>query len=153
MTGTPAIEQVTAQRTATVHLTVKAVDLPKHMDPAIQEVLQALAAQGLAPSGPMFTYHHRAPSDTFDFEVGFPIDGEFAASGRVKAGELPAARVARAVHQGPYEELPGAWQALGAWLKEQGLHATDRFFERYLNDPTGLAPSEYRTEINRVLAT
>lgn len=151
MIDTPIIVEVPVQNTATIHLVIPGMDMPKHMDPAILEVLRVLAEQGVKPSGPMFTYHHRMPSDTFDFEVGFPVDAPIRASGRVKPSELPTARVARTIHHGPYEGLHGAWTAFGTWIKENALDAEPRFFERYLGDPSQEDPSEYRTELNRIL--
>lgn len=151
MIDKPTIVEVPMQRTATIHLNIPGMDMPKHMDPAIQEILQVLAEQGLKPSGPMFTYHHRMPSATFDFEVGFPVEGVIQPSGRVKASELPAVKVARTIHHGPYEGLQGAWMAFGKWITENELDAEPRFFERYLGDPSKQDPSEYRTEINRIL--
>jgi effector-binding domain-containing protein len=151
MIDTPTIHQVAAQRTATIHLTISGTDMPSHMDPAIKEVLKVLSDQGITPTGPMFCYHHRMPTDTFDFEVGFPVDREVAEHGRVKPSSIPAAKVARTIHHGPYEELHSAWQAFNKWVKENNVQVEDRFFERYLDDPTKQDPSEYRTEINRCL--
>lgn len=151
MIDTPTIAQVPAQRTATIHLEIPGMDMPKHMDPAIQEIMRVLSEQGVKPNGPMFTYHHRMPNETFDFEVGFPVDAVIQPSGRVKPSELPAVKVARTIHHGPYEGLHGAWTAFGAWVKENGLDTEPRFFERYLGDPSQQDPSEYRTEINRIL--
>ncbi len=151
MIDTPVIREVPAQRTATIHLIIPGMDMPKHMDPAIQEILRVLAEQGLKPSGPMFTYHHRMPHETFDFEVGFPVATVIQPSGRVKPSELPAARVARTIHHGPYEGLHGAWSAFGKWITEKALDAEPRFFERYLGDPSKQEPSAYRTELNRIL--
>lgn len=148
----PAIVTTTAVPAATIHLVIPGMDMPKHMDPAIQEIIHVLAEQGLHPAGPMFSYHHRRPSDTFDFEIGFPVTKAIVESGRVKNGVLPAARVVRSVYQGPYEQLAGAWRALEKWVKEQGVKETGRFWERYLNNPDEVKdPNEYRTELNWVI--
>ena len=99
----------------------------------------------------MLPYHHRMPGDTFDFEIGFPVDADVKPTGRVKPSELPAVHVARTIHHGPYEGLSDAWRAFGQWVKDQGLEADTRLYERYLDDPTKTDPSAYRTEINRIL--
>lgn len=151
MIDEPTIQHTAAQRTAKVHLTIPGSDMSKHIDPAVKEVLQVLKAQGIAPAGPLYSFHHCMPSDTFDFDIGFPVDAPVEASGRVQPGELPAARVARTFHHGPYEGLQEAWLAFGAWVKAQGLPADKRFYERYLDDPTMTDPSRYRTELNRIL--
>jgi effector-binding domain-containing protein len=127
--------------------------MPKYMDPAIHEILQVLADQGLRPAGPMFSNHHRRPSDTFDFEIGFPVTRALTESGRVKNGILSAERVARSVYEGPYEGLSQAWPALQDWVRQQGLAETGRFFERYLNNPDEVEdPKDYRTELNWVVS-
>ena len=151
MISTPEVISTKEILTAVIHLVIPGRDMPKYMDPAIQEILKVLSDQGIKPVGPMFSYHHRMPSDTFDFEIGFPVDSEIKPMGRVQPSELPAAHVARTIHHGPYEGLSDAWREFGQWVKTQGLDADSRFYERYLDDPTKTAPSEYRTEINRIL--
>ena len=152
MIGPPEVVTTQEVPTATIHLVVPGRDMPKYMDPAIQEIIQVLAHQGLHPVGPMFSYHHRRPSDTFDFEIGFPVANAITESGRVKNGSLPAERVARTVYRGPYEGLSQAWPALRDWVRQQGLAETGRFFERYLNNPDEVKDAkEYRTELNWVI--
>lgn len=148
----PTIVATEQQTTAVIHLVIPGHDMPKYMDPAIQEVLRTLAEQGLRPAGPMFSYHHRRPSDTFDFELGFPVAKRIEPAGRVVSGTLPAAKVVRTVYQGPYEGLGQAWGELQAWVREQKLQESGRFWERYLNNPDEVkGPEEYRTELNWVI--
>lgn len=149
----PELITTTEVPTATIHLVVPGKDMPKYMDPAIREILQVLADQGLHPVGPMFSYHHRRPSDTFDFEIGFPVTRAITESGRVKNGKLPAERVVRSVYQGPYDGLSLAWPKLQEWVRGQGLSETGRFFERYLNNPDEVKDAkDYRTELNWVIS-
>ena len=101
----------------------------------------------------MFSYHHRRPSDTFDFELGFPVSKAITPMGRVVNGQLPAERVVRAVYQGPYEGLAQAWPTLRNWVREQGHGEMGRFWESYLNNPNEVTgPEEYRTELNWVIS-
>jgi effector-binding domain-containing protein len=148
----PELTTTTDVPAATIHLVVPGKDMPKYMDPAIQEIIQVLADQGMRPVGPMFSYHHRRPSDTFDFEIGFPVAKRMDEKGRVKNSALPAAKVVRAVYQGPYEQLGNAWGELQAWVRDQKLQEDGRFFERYLNNPDEVKdPKDYRTELNWVI--
>ena len=140
------------QPMAAIHLLAARHELEKLMDPAIQEVLQAIKEQGMQPAGPLVAYHHRRPTDTFEFEIGFPVTGAIRPTGRVKASLLPAARVMRAMHHGPYEQLAEAWQQLMEAVKEKGLVGTGRFWECYLNAPgPDVAPADLRTELNLVV--
>lgn len=152
MITTPEVVTTTEQHAATIHLIIPGRDMPRYMDPAIQEVIKVIMEQGIGIIGPMFSYHHRRPSDTFDFEIGFPVSRALNETGRVKNSALPAAKVVRAMYQGPYERLGDAWRALQEWVREQKLPETGRFFECYLNNPDEVKdPKDYRTELNWVL--
>ena len=54
--------------------------------------------------------------------------------------------------QGPYELIAPAYEALWAWMAEQGLVPNGPPRELYLNDPSGLDPAEYLTEIQVPIA-
>jgi len=70
----------------------------------------------------------------------------------VTPGELPAARVARAVYQGTYEGLGPAWGELIDWISAEGLEPAPDFWESYLAGPENYPdPASFRTELNRPL--
>ena len=153
MIDTPQVVQTEARPAAVIHLTVPRAEIQNVMGPAIGEITAALAAQGIAPAGPMFSHHLRMDPQTFDVEVGFPVATPVAAAGRVKPGELPAARVARTVYHGPYEGLHSAWGELDRWVADQGLTPLPHLWESYVAGPeSGPDPSTWRTELNRPLA-
>lgn len=148
-------ERITTKEviTAVIHLTIPGRDMPKYMDPAIQEIIRTVLSQGIRITGPMFSYHHRRPSDTFDFEIGFPVSSAVRPEGRVINSTLPSATVVRSVYTGPYEGLAQAWTALQQWVRANGHPETGRFWERYLNNPDEVQdPSDYRTELNWVVS-
>lgn len=148
----PEIITTTEQPAATIHLVIPCQDMGRYMDPAIQEVLKALEAQGMRPAGPMFSLHNRRPTDHFDFEIGFPVEKAISPAGRVNNSKLPAMKVARTVYHGPYDGLVGGWRALEAWVKQEKLPATERFWECYLNNPDEVEdPKDYKTELNWVI--
>jgi len=141
------------QLTAVIHLTVPRAEIGNVMGPAIAEVLDAIAAQGMAPTGPCFSYHHKRPSDTFDFDVGFPVGKPIAPAGRVKMGKLPAAKVVRTKYRGGYEGLGAAWGEFCAWIEAEGLEVQENLWERYLSGPESSPdPNQWSTELNRRLA-
>ena len=152
MNTKPEVITTQAQHTAVIHLVIPGRDMPKYMDPAIKEILKALKDQGLQPAGPMFSYHHRRQSATFDFEIGFPVAKGIKPSGRVVKGALPSEKVVRSVYQGPYEGLASAWGELQAWVREQKIAESGRFWECYLDNPAEVEdPKYYRTELNWVI--
>ncbi len=138
--------------TAVIHLVIPGRDILKYMDPAIQEIIKAITGQGIQIAGPMFSYHHCRPGDTFDFEIGFPVTKAIKEEGRVKNSKLPAVQVVRSVYQGPYEGLAQAWPALQQWVRANGHGETGSFWESYLNNPDEVKdPKEYRTELNWIV--
>ena len=152
MIDPPQIAQSAAARTAVIRLKIPRDQIQHVMGPAIGEVSAALAAQGIAATGPWFSHHFRIDPTSFDFEVGVPVASPVAPAGRVTAGELPAARVARTVYHGGYEGLGGGWGALEKWIAAEGLAAGPDFWERYLVGPeSGPDPATWRTELNRPL--
>ena len=54
MIETPQIVPTEARITAKIRLTVPRTEIRKVMEPGIKEVISALAAQGIAPAGPLF---------------------------------------------------------------------------------------------------
>ena len=152
MIETPAIVQTAEQHAAVVHVTVRRGEIEKAMGPAIQEVVIAIASQGMAPAGAFFAHHLRLDAKMFDFEAGFPIHGVIEPTGRVYAGTLPAARVARTHYVGPYDGLFNAWAEFNAWMKAEGLMPASDLWECYLVGPeSGKPPTAYRTQLNRPL--
>jgi effector-binding domain-containing protein len=141
---------------ALIRLTIPGSEMGKEFPRAIHEILDALKAEGITPAGPPFARHFRFDPETFDFEVGFPVSESPGAglepSGRMVAGELPAARIVRTVHHGSYDGLPAAWQAFSERIRDAGILVADEFRERYVVGPeAGPDPSHWRTELSWVL--
>src|SRR3954454_3786509 len=109
MLDTPHVTESPARTAAVIRLTVPQRELPSVMGPAVGELMAALEAQGVTPTGPLFAHYLSMESGLFDFEVGVPVSAPVAPAGRVQPGQLPAARVARATYRGPYEGLHNAW--------------------------------------------
>jgi effector-binding domain-containing protein len=148
----PHITQTTEQHTAALHLTVPSDQIRSVMGSGVAEVLAALSAQGIAPTGPWFTHHFRRPTDTFDFQIWFPVAQPIAPSGRVVPGTWPAMTVARTVYHGDYSGLPAAWGEFHQWIDANGHKTTLDLWERYLVNPDSSPdPSSWRTELNRPL--
>jgi effector-binding domain-containing protein len=161
---------------AVIHLQ----DIPRdaiqaEMGPAIQEVLRVLAERHVKPTGPLFAHHLTQSSETFDVEVGFPIDKEVIiesstscdGDGRrvvVKNSSLPSGTMAYTCHVGPYEELYAAWKEFAEWMmlpinnnnnnssSMKNRKKGDTLFEIYTIGPeTTTNANEYRTELYQTL--
>lgn len=152
ITGTdPVPELVTVEPTTTavVRGTIAAAEVTDFFDRSFSVLGEAIAAQGVAPTGPAFARYRGIPDETMDLEVGFPTDRAVEPDGSVEPGELPAGQLARLVHAGGFDGLGGAWQRLGAWIAEQGLTPDEAYWEVYLTEPSPeMDPAELRTEAN-----
>jgi len=152
MIDTPEITQTSAVATAIIHLTIPREQIREVMGPAIGELMGTLAAQGVKPAGAVYSHHLRMDPATFDFEVGVPVSSPVVPTGRVRPGQLPAARVARTVYHGGYEGLGGAWGEFDAWLKANGHRTAPNLWECYVVGPeSGPDPAGWRTQLNRPL--
>ena len=152
MLSAPEIIHTTAQDAAVIHLTVPRSEMMKVFGPAVAELMKTLADQGIEPVGAVFAHHLKMSSETFDFELGVKVLRPVKAAGRVKPGELPATKVARAVYTGPYEGLFGAWAEFNTWMKANGHVQGDSLWEVYSVGPQSSPdPTTWRTELNRPL--
>lgn len=154
MLDTPHISQTTARLTAIIHLTIPRNEMQHVFGPSITELMTTLAAQGIAPAGPVFAHHLRRPADTFDFELSVPVTVPVVATGRVKPSQWPAMKVARTVYTGPYEGLPAAWGEFMDWIEANGHTPAPDLWECYVTGPQSSPDSAtWRTELNQPLIT
>jgi len=153
MLDTPRIVNTTAQAAAVIRLTIPREQMQQVFGPAVAELLTTLAAQGVEPVGAVFAHHLAMTDDRFDFELGVKVTAPVKATGRVKPGELPAAKVARTIYSGPYEGLPGAWDEFMAWMAANGHKPAPDLWELYSVGPQSSPdPAVWRTELTRPLA-
>ena len=152
MIDTPHIAQSPARLTAVIHITTPREKIREVMGPGIQELMATIAAQGIAPAGPLFSRHLRIDPAIFDFEISVPVSATVTPAGRVRPSQLPAVTVARTIYHGPYEGLGEAWGEFCAWLTANGLRPAADLWECYLAGPESSPdPSQWRTELNRPL--
>ncbi len=148
----PHVTHSDRQETAVIAFTIPRSEIRNVMGPGIAELMAVVTALGVGPTGPWYSYHRRLDPELFDFEIGVPVSSPVTPSGRVLAGSLPSAKVARAVYLGPYEGLGAAWSEFGAWITEHGDAGRGDIWERYLVGPeSGPDGTAYRTELNRPL--
>jgi effector-binding domain-containing protein len=153
MLAAPEIIMTNVQEAAVIRLTIPRSEMMKVFGPAVGELMAALAAQGVEPVGAVFAHHLKMSPDIFDFELGVQVSAPVKATGRVKPGQLPAGKVARAVYRGPYEGLPSAWGEFDKWMRANGHEQAENLWEVYSVGPQSSPdPANWRTELNRPLA-
>ena len=137
---------------AVIHITCPRDEIQNVMGSAIAEVIAVARSQGVGPTGPVFSHHFDMQPGIFNFEVGVPVSSPLRPVTRVKAGELPAAKVARTVYTGPYEGLGEAWEEFTDQVEAAGHQRASNLWECYLTDPNKTQDdSQFETELNRPL--
>ncbi len=129
----------------------KVVSLRKTIDVSqihslFQQLRQQLADRGLKLAGPTQSlYHGREFSyERMDIEAQAVV-----AQDGLGIGEKPAQLCACVVHQGPYEQIHYAYDALTAWLAQNpDYQVCGPAIERYLKDEASVSdPEELETGI------
>ena len=128
------LTDLSPQPAAVIRAQVAPPDLPEFLGRAFEEVLAVVGQQGLAPAGPPFGRY--VPSgERFEVTVGFPVDAEVSASGRVTPDELPGGTVAATMHTGAYDAVGAAYDATTDWVADHGLTTSGTPWESYLDGP------------------
>lgn len=154
MIDTPKVVEGSARQIAYIHLTVPRDEIQFVMGPGITEIVETITAQGIAITGPWFTHHLRRPTDSFDFNICFPVATPVKETGRVKSAIIPAAQTIQTVYQGPYEGLGDAWGEFIKWIDNSNHETGEDLFECYVQGPqTSDDSSTWRTELSRQLVT
>ena len=111
-----------------------------------QELRQELVKRGLTQAGPIqMLYHGQEFSyEKADVEAQAVVLGE--GPGVTHKPAYPTC--ATVLHRGPYDGIPGAYEALAAWM---AAHPEYRIcgpaIDRYLNDPDTTPPEQLETGI------
>jgi effector-binding domain-containing protein len=132
MIDTPQIIQTETQLTASIQLVVPKSQIREVMGPGLQEIMAALKAQGITPTGPWLTHHFRMDPKVFDYEICVPVPTPVKPVGRVKPGQLSARKIARTLYHGPYEGLGDAWGEFMDWIESNGHTKAEDLWEQYL---------------------
>jgi effector-binding domain-containing protein len=83
-----------------------------------------------------------------DLEAAFPVVGDTAPeSEEIKFYELPAAKVAKVLYKGPYDQIGPTYNKLFEWLKDNDKQIAGFFRECYLNDPNEVGMENALTEV------
>lgn len=140
--------EIQAQQTLSVTVQTTPETIGESFGEAMTKLGAYREASGALMAGPPYARYHTWGDDV-TMEVGFPVGDETAGEGEIRRGELPAGRVACAVHTGPYPTLREAYAAMQAWMQTSGRQPSGAPWELYLTDPSlpGIEPDAYQTEI------
>lgn len=139
-----------AQPTLVVRGKVAMAEIKDFLERAYHLIAERTAECGAHFAGPPFARYRPLDAEFSEFEVeaGFPVIVQVPCSGEVEPSELPAGPAAVTYHVGPYDEMKPAYDAVLAWVEEQGVVADGPAWEVYHSDPSAEPdPAGWRTEI------
>jgi len=136
-----------AQPTLSIRTTTSIKELPQELGRAYGAIGQYMAEIGEQPSGAPYAAYYTFDMESMDIEIGFPVASNLPGKGEIQSGEIPAGRIAQCLYTGPYNKIEPAYNALTAYVEQQGDEATGVAYEFYLNDPGEVAPEELLTQI------
>ena len=116
------------------------------------DILQLLASQQKAPSGPPFARYFGMSAGTFEIEFGFPVENGVEGDGKIVTGSTPSGKAASCMYIGPYGEIEAAYDALMKWVDDNGFALNGEAYEIYLDNPAETPPDQLRTRIYLMLA-
>lgn len=145
MTYQCQIQSRDAQPAVTVRTTCSVQELSSLLGQTYGRLMQYLGQAGQQAVGPPFVAYHNDDMDALDVEIGFPVAEALPGEGEVQPGEMPGGEFATCMHVGPYDQVGGAYEALSAWMEEQGHTLGGPWYEVYLNDPQDTPPDQLQT--------
>ena len=122
----------------------------------IPQICQFAAQNGIQMIGPpMFICHETSAEEAMkadkegnaDIEVAVPIAQRGKETKEITCYELPAAKMAKIIHKGPYQEETATYEKLFAWLEKNNKAIMGPMREIYLNDPHEVPQEELLIEI------
>lgn len=141
------VKKVEAQRVVALR---RVIPTYRHVGELFGELCSYLGALNLAFAGPPMALYHEAEyrERDVDAEVAVPVLADVPERGEIRMRTLDAAEVACLVHVGPYEALPGSYDALMRWMEAHQSQVGCPVREVYLHGPDSSDPPEtYVTEI------
>ena len=152
MIDTPVQTTIPARQVAAIHLRIPLAAMREEFSGATQEISKALQQQGIRPAGPIFAHHLQRPTDTFDFNICFPVERPVQPIGRVQSIDMPALPVIQTTYHGDYSGLPHAWPEFMSTPQVQIASVRGDFIETYTFGPHEDAPpAEWRTTLSIIL--
>jgi effector-binding domain-containing protein len=136
-----------SQATLSIRTTTSVKELPQELGRAYGAIGQYMAQLGEQPAGAPYAAYFTFDMENMDIEIGFPVGNNLPGKGEIQSGEIPAGKIAQCFYTGPYNKIEPAYNALTAYVEEQGQEATGIAYEFYLNDPGEVAPEELLTQI------
>jgi len=117
---------------------------PEEIPSLLRSLLEEIESSGEVCAGPPIILYHDEEFNPgkVDLEVAWPVMNSSLAN-----KTLPAVRAAACMHVGPYDGLEHAYEAVFAWVNQNGYRAVPPYREISYNDPQTTPPEQLVTEI------
>jgi len=135
--------------TAVIRSHVEPRALSKFVPAACGEVWSFIRSAGLPRPG----RHVALYLDPGLVEIGAEVSERFTGNDRVHCSQLPAGRVATAVHFGPYADLATTHSEVRQWCNVHGRRLSGIYWEIYghWDESWNADPSKIRTDVFHLL--
>ena len=117
------------------------------LDRFYRAIFRYINELGEQPAGPPFVAYYNMDMQNLDIEACYPVTKALPVKGDIQVSALPAGKAASGMHTGPYDQLTPTYNAMLAWMQEQGLETASTVYEFYLNDPSQTMPEDLKTQI------
>jgi effector-binding domain-containing protein len=115
------VKDVKAMTVVSLPFTGSYEQTQEKLDELMSWLLRAGHPAAGAPMGLYYDDPAKVAPDDLRAEVCVPIEESCEPTEDVRRKELPAVRVASAMHQGPYHEVPSLYEQIFEWMRENGL--------------------------------
>jgi effector-binding domain-containing protein len=129
------VREVPDERIASVRSETSRASVGDAIQAAFGTLGRAIGAAGAFGDGPPGLIVHAMTDADMTIEVFMPIARGFEAPSDVTIRTLDGGRIATTVHEGPYDEVGAAYNAVTAWIADHRKVSAGPPRERYLNDP------------------
>ncbi len=141
------IRQTTEQHTAAIRMTRAISQIGPAMGEAFPKIYHAVVSSGVQPAGMPLARYFDFDEEATTFECAIPVPDPFTGTNEVQASTVGGGEAAFTLHTGPYDQIGRTWEALMAWVTEQGRAPAGPTWEVYIDDPQEVAESELKTEL------
>ncbi|MEW5952573.1 MAG: GyrI-like domain-containing protein [Bacillota bacterium] len=119
-------------------------NLQQDLPPMINSLLEDITAMGGVYAGPPIVLYHDEvfKTEQADVEVAWPVLNKDLAN-----KNLPALVAATLMHVGPYDGIASSYDAVYAWINQNGYRARAPRREIIYNDPQNIPQEQLTIEI------
>lgn len=120
------------------------INLQQDLPPMINSLLEDITAMGGLYAGPPIVLYHDEvfKTEQADVEVAWPVLNKDLAN-----KNLPALVAATLMHVGPYDGIASSYDAVYAWINQNGYRARAPRMEIIYNDPQNTPQEQLTIEI------